>query len=451
MGRVYVSRMSVAAVVAGIAACSFPIERVETDPAVQAQTAPEESFDSKIEEAAAAMIAEGREIFRYDTFGSEAFWGDRLQLHQAIAGERLGGIGPGISPRQALQLGLKVDVGAVPEALVEVLKGGAISLDNPETTLELLRANAVVGVTGFFDEEDRITSVGIQCSLCHSTVDDTFAEGIGRRLDGWPNRDLNVGAIIAAAPNLRLLAQDLGGSEAELRRVLESWGPGKYDAEFNQDGKGFRPDGRSGATLLPAAFGLAGQHLHTYTGWGSIPYWNAYVATTQMYGQGTLFDRRLDDARQFPLAARAQTGHLHAVPDQVTPKLVALHFYQLAIPAPEPPAGSFDPAAAARGKALFEGKAGCASCHVPPLFSEPGWPIHSASEIGIDDFQAQRSPTGGYRTTPLRGLFARSKGGFYHDGRFPDLRAVVNHYDGFKQLNLSEPEKLDLIEYLKSL
>jgi hypothetical protein len=438
--------------VTGTVACSLPIGGVQTDRAVQAQRAPEESFDAKIDRHSAALVTEGRRIFRYDTFASEAVWGGQLQLHRAIAGERLGGVGSGISPRQALQLGLKVDVAAVPRALVEVLKGGSVSLDNPETTLELLRANAVVGVTGFFDRDGRITSLGIQCALCHSTVDDSFAEGIGRRLDGWPNRDLNVGAIIAAAPNLGALAGGrMGLSEDQLRQVLLSWGPGKYDAEVNNDGRSVRPDGRSGATLIPAAFGLAGQNLHTYTGWGSIPYWNAYVANTQMFGQGTFFDPRLNDRQRFPIAARTGRHDLRGVPDRVTGQLAALHVYQLSIPAPEPPEGSFDQAAAARGRVVFEGRAACAGCHVPPLFSEPGWPMHTAAEIGIDDFQAARSPDRRYRTTPLRGLYARSQGGFYHDGRFPDLSAVVDHYDRFRQLGLREQEKRDLIEYLKSL
>jgi hypothetical protein len=442
--------LAVAGLVATVA-CSVPIQGVETDRAVEAQKAPAESFDSKIDDHGKGMIAEGRRIFRYDTFGSEAFWGDRLQLHRAIASQRYGGAGPGLTPRQALQLGLKVDVGAVPKALVEVLKGGAVSLDNPDTTLELLRANAVVGVTGFFDKDGRMTSIGIQCALCHSTVDDSFASGIGRRLDGWPNRDLNIGAIVAAAPDLQPMATYLGVDQATLRQVLASWGPGKYDAEVNQDGKAARPDGRSGATLIPAAFGLAGQNLHTYSGWGSIPYWNAYVAITQMHGQGAFFDRRLDNAQRFPIAARAGVGHLRPANDLVTAKLAALHFYQLSIPAPQPPAGSFDAAAAKRGAALFAGKAGCANCHVPPLFSEPGWPMHTASEIGIDDFQAARSPDHGYRTMPLLGLFARAKGGYYHDGRFADLPAVVEHYDQAKRLGLAPQEKADLVEYLKSL
>ncbi len=444
-----VSRCLVALAGAAVA-CSAPIREAETERTVEAK-APKESFDSKIDEAAAAMLADGRKIFRFDTFGSEAFWGGSLQLHQAIAGEKNGGVGPGISPRQALLLGLKVDAAALPSPVVEALKAGKVNLDDPATTLVLLKANAVVGVTGFFDQSGKLTSMGIQCSFCHSTVDDSFAAGIGRRLDGWPNRDLNVGAIISAAPNLQPLTDYLGVDKATLLKVLASWGPGRYDAEINQDLKAARPDGRSAATLIPAAFGLAGQNLHTYTGWGSVPYWNAYVAITQMHGQGVFFDPRLDDARKFPLAARQHAGHIRDTPDLVTAKLAALQYYQLSIPAPTPPAGSFDATAARRGQAVFNGKAGCATCHVPPLFSEPGWPMHTASEIGIDRFQADRSPDARYRTTPLRGLFARAKGGFYHDGRFADLNAVVEHYDTVKRLGLSAEERHDLVEYLKSL
>jgi hypothetical protein len=450
MSRFQVRAQIATIAVAALAACSARIAGVATDTAPRERAAATASFDAQIDRSAAAMLAEGRRIFRYDTFGSEQFWGGRLRLQQAIAGEMHGGIGPGLSPRQALQLGLKVDVAAVPAVLVEVLKSGAVSLDNPETTLELLRANAVIGVTGLFNG-DRLASVGIQCSICHSTVDDSFASGIGNRLDGWPNRDLNIGAIVALSPDLRPISGRVGMGPDQLRQVLHSWGPGKYDAEFNQDGKGLRPGGASGATLIPAAFGLAGQNLHTYTGWGGIPYWNAYVANTQMFGQGTFFDPRLDNARQFPIAARTGTGHLRATDDRVTGKLAALQIYQLSIPAPQPAPGSFDAAAAARGQALFDGKAACASCHVPPLFSEPGWPMHTAAEIGIDDAQASRSPDQRYRTTPLRGLFARSKGGFYHDGRFPDLGAVIDHYDRLRRLNLTPPEKSDLVEYLKSL
>jgi mono/diheme cytochrome c family protein len=434
-------------------ACSTKPMGVETNPAAQAQRAPGRSFDDQIDDHSKDMLKEGRKIFRYDTFGSEDFWGGKVRLHQAIAGDKQGGAGAGLTARQALQLGLKVDIGALPKILVEAIKGGSVDLNRVETTLELLRANAVVGVTGFFDKDTkRLTSLGVQCALCHSTVDDSLAKGIGRRLDGWPNRDLNIGAIVASAPTLKPFADLLGADEATVRKVLLSWGPGRYDAELNQDGKAFRPDGKSAATLLPAAFGLAGVNLHTYTGWGSVTYWNAYVATTQMYGKGTFFDPRMNDANEFPVAAKSRFWNKRDTPDLVTSKLAALHYYQLSIPAPAPPKDSYDVAAAGRGKAVFEDKAKCATCHVPPLFTEPGWGMHTAAEIGIDDFQASRSPDKKfYRTTPLRGLFVRAKGGFYHDGRFEDLKAVVAHYNRVLNLALTSAETGDLIEYLKSL
>jgi hypothetical protein len=408
-------------------------------------------FDAQIDRNSAGLLAEGRKIFRYDTFGSEVFWGDGLRLHEAIAGAKNGGVGAGVSPKTALQLGLKVDAAALPDPVVQAIKAGKVDLDDPATTLLLLKVNAVLGVKGIFDGAGKMTSMGITCAFCHSTVDNSFAPGIGKRLDGWPNRDLNVGGIVSAAPNLKPMTDYLGVDRATLLKVLASWGAGRYDAEVNQDLKPFRPDGKTGATLIPAAFGLAGQNLHTYNGWGSVPYWNAYVAITQMHGQGVFFDPRLDDAKKFPVAARNRAGHIHSPSDQVTAKLAALQYYQLSIPAPTPPAGSFDPAAAKRGQALFNGKATCATCHVPPLFSEPGWPMHTASEIGIDNFQADRSPDQRYRTTPLAGLFARSKGGYYHDGGFADLNAVVNHYNATKRLGLSQPEQRDLVEYLNSL
>jgi hypothetical protein len=423
---------------------------VTTDPAVEAEQK-RADFDGRVEEHSRRMLEEGREIFRHDAFGSEDFWGKSLRLHEAILGEKQGGVGPGLSPRQALQAGLKVDVGKLPRILVEVLQEGAVSLDNPETTLELLRANAVVGVKGIFDGE-KMTSVGITCALCHSTVDNSFAKGIGSRLDGWPNRDLNVGAVVAMSPTLKPLADLLGTDEATVKKVLLSWGPGKYDAELNQDGKAMRPDGKSAATVLPAAFGLAGVNLHTYNGWGSVTYWNAYVANTQMQGKGTFFDPRMKDATQYPVAARSGAWNKRSNPDLVTPKLAALHYYQLSLPAPEPPKDSFDAPAAERGKAVFAGKARCATCHVPPLFTEPGWSMHTADEMGIDDFQASRSPDKKYyRTTPLRGLFTRAQGGFYHDGRFADLPAVVDHYEKNFSLGLTPAEKADLVQYLKSL
>jgi hypothetical protein len=433
-----------------IAACAKLTSGVQTDPSVRTQKA-RTSFDEETDSYMKKLYEDGQKIFRNDTFGSEAFWGDKLQLHRAVLGEKQGGVGPGLSPLDALKIGLKVDQGEMPEAAVEMIKRKSVDLSKPETTLALLKANAVVGVKGVF-QDGKLVSMGITCAFCHSTVDDALSPGIGRRLDGWPNRDLNVGGVVALAPNLKAYADLLGLDEPKLKAILLSWGPGKYDAEVNHDGKAFRPDGKSGATLLPAAFGLAGVNNHTYTGaWGNVTYWNAYVANTQMRGQGVFFDPRLGDAKKYPLAKKLGDDNIRHNPDLVTAKLGALQFYQLALPAPRPPAGSWDSAAAARGSQVFGTKARCSTCHVPPLYTEPGWNLHSPDEIGIDDFQASRSPDGKYRTTPLRGLFARMKGGFYHDGRFPDLAAVVDHYNTHFKLNLSANEKRDLIEFLKSL
>ncbi|MBV8551007.1 MAG: hypothetical protein JOY54_06875 [Acidobacteriaceae bacterium] len=413
----------------------------------------EQSAEDGVYRNAAAMIHEGRQIFRYDTFGDQAFWGGKLKLHEAVAGAKLGGIGPGVSPIVALAVGLKVDVDALPESLRGRLAQGKVDLNDPATTLALLKLNAVVGLTGFFDSTGRIESIGIQCALCHSTVDNAFARGIGHRLDAWANRDLNVGAIVAMAPDLSVVAELLGVDQATVRRVLKSWGPGKFDAELLLDGKAFRPDGKSAAALIPPAFGLAGVNLGTWTGFGSTTYWNALVSNLEMHGQGTFFDSRLDDAPQYPIAVKAGSFEVRKEPDLITSKLAALHFYQLAIPAPKSPQLD-DPgivAAAERGKVVFEGKAQCARCHVPPLFTEPGYNMHTPEEIGIDDFQANRSPTKMYRTSPLKGLFTHEKGGFYHDGRFRTLQEVVDHYDALFDSDLSSEEKSDLIAYLETL
>jgi hypothetical protein len=297
--------------------------------------------------------------------------------------------------------------------------------------------------------------MGIQCALCHSTVDDQLSAGIGNRLDGWANRDLNVGAIIGLSPDLSAVTRLLGVDDATLRSVLTSWGPGKFDAQVFLDGKAFRPDGKSAATLIPPAFGLAGVNLHTSTGWGSVTYWNAFVATLEMHGQGTFYDPRLSDPLRFPVASRARLWDVRADPDLVTSKLAALHYYQLSIPAPSASqikgsSNSRNPAVS-RGEALFNQKANCASCHVPPLFTEPGWNMHTPAEIGIDDFQSRRAPDQRYRTAPLKGLWTHQKGGFYHDGRFPTLQDVVNHYDTFFRLGLTTQEKADLVAYLLSL
>ncbi len=408
-------------------------------------------IDTAASDAAEAKFERGRDVFRHDTLGDEAYWGGQLQLHKAIAGARLGGVGPGVSPATALAVGLKVDVDALPPQVVQELRAGRVDLNDPASTLALLKANAVVGVKGIFDQSGKLSSVGIQCALCHSSVDNSFAPGIGHRLDGWANRDLNVGAIIALAPNLSPVTDLLQVDDATVRQVLHSWGPGKFDAEVFLDGKAFRPDGKSAATLIPPAFGLAGVNLHTWTGWGGVSHWNAFVANLEMHGQGTFIDARLNDASKFPVAAKAGFAEVRHDPDLTTSKLPDLHFYQLGLEAPAPPDGSFDKEAAARGKVLFNSKAKCMTCHVPPIFTEPGWYMHTAEEIGIDDFQASRSPDGRYRTAPLAGLWTHTKGGFYHDGRFATLHDVIAHYDSFMKLGLTGSEQHDLEQYLKSL
>jgi hypothetical protein len=399
------------------------------------------------------QLREGQHTFRHDTFGSEDFWGGELGLHDAIKGAALGGVGPGLSPQAALELGLKLDRDELPASIKRGLKSGKLDLADPANTVALLEADAVVGLTGFFDDQGALTSVGIHCALCHSTVDDSLVPGAGERLDGWANRDLDVGSIIALAPDLSPFSSLLGISEDEVRAVLKTWGPGKFDAQLILDGKAFQPDGSSAATLIPPAFGLAGADKHTWTGWGSVPYWNAFVAVLEMHGKGSFHDPRLDDAAQFPIAAQAGLGHIEVPPeeDRVTPKLPSLHLYQLALVPPTPPAGSFDPEAAERGDALFAGKAQCAGCHVEPLFTDAGWNMHTPASIGIDSFQADRSPEHAYRTTPLRGLWSHQKGGFFHDGRFATLGDVVDHYDQHFALGLTDAEKSDLVQYLLSI
>ena len=406
--------------------------------------------DGVIREAV-SLIEQGRNIFRFDTFGNESFWGGALRLHEAIAGEKHGGVGPGISPRAALSVGLKVDADALSKRMRRKLRKGKTNLDDPAVTLELLKRNAVVGITGRFDNTGKLVSMGIQCALCHSVVDDSVTPGIGSRLDGWANRDLNVGAIVALAPNLKVFTELLEVDSDTVVQVLNSWGPGQFDASLILDGKAFRPDGQPASTLIPPVFGLAGVNLQTWTGWGGTGHWNALVASVEMGGQGTFYDPRLNDPNQFPVAAKAGFGDIRHTPDLVTAKLPALHFYQLALTAPQAPRESFDGQAAARGEAIFGGQARCATCHVPPLFTEPGWNLHTPEEIGIDGFQANRSPTKGYRTAPLKGLWTHTKGGFYHDGRFKSLLEIVDHYDQVFDLGLMEQPKADLVEYLKSL
>ncbi len=408
--------------------------------------------ETAVDNNAAKMITAGRHTFRFDTFGDEVFWGNALKLHQAIAGSKLGGVGAGVSPRTALAVGLKVDVDALPQSLQAGLASGAVNLDDPANTLALMKLNSVVGVTGFFDTSGQLQSMGIQCALCHSTVDDSFAPGIGHRLDGWANRDLNVGAIVALAPDLSVATNLLGVDDKTVRFVLDSWGPGKFDAELFLDGQGFRPDGTTSAVLIPPAFGLAGVNLGTWTGFGSTTYWNALVANLEMHGSGTFYDSRLADPSQFPIAAKAGFNNVRNTPDMITEKLAALHFYQLAIPAPQSPdAGDQSNTPSILGAALFNGKAKCSQCHVPPLYTEPGFNMHAPQELGIDDFQANRSPTKMYRTAPLKGLFTHTKGGFFHDGRFPTLQAVVDHYNNFMNLGLTPAEETELIAFLMTL
>ena len=425
---------------------------------------------------AADKVKRGQTVFRFDTFGDEAFWGDTLKLHQAIEGAAMGGVGPGLSPANALAAGLKIDIDALPANVREQVAHGRVNLQDPAVTVSLLKLKAVVGVTGIFNG-NTLTSVGIQCAFCHSTVDasnpalcfgaispNPGTGCIGHRLDGWANRDLNVGAVVAMAPDLSAFADLLGTSQATVRSVLQSWGPGKFDAELILDGKATNPqqitDGVvtgtnvPGAVLIPPAFGLGGVNLHTWTGWGSVPYWNAFVATLEMHGVGRFFDPRLNNPAQFPIAAShgfADLPHISPDDDRVTGKLSDLQFYQLAIPSPQPAKGSFDAAAAARGDELFSGKAGCNNCHLEPLWTEPGWNLHTPADICIDSFQADRAPDQRYRTSPIGALFTHEKGGFYHDGRFPTLAAVVDHYDTCMRLGLTAGEKHDLVQYLLSL
>jgi hypothetical protein len=428
-------------------------------------------FLGSAEDNSKQLIDQGRQTFRFDTYGDEAFWTNQLHMEQSVAT---------LTPRTALTLGLKVDSDALPSSVVEAIKHGRVNPDDPAVTLFLIKQNAVLGVVGTFNN-NRLEKVGFTCALCHSTVDNSVAPGIGKRIDGLANRDLNVGAIIATAPNLqpvvnllRLAPQDSRITAQDVRNVLHSWGPGKFDAELFLDGKAFNPQQTtngvvtgmnvSGATLLPNARGLSGHNLHTWTGgWGTVTYWNAFVAVDELHGIGTFFDERFDDADQFPIAAAAKLGHVSVDPDsdQVSGKLAALHFYQLALPSVEPrPGVDFDPAAAARGDELFSGKANCNSCHHEPLWTEPGWNQHTADELKIDSFEANRSPGHAYQTMNLAGLFVRErglfmfpqdKGRFYHDGRFKTLMDVVNSYNDRFNLGLTEEEKKDLIEYLKSL
>jgi len=356
-------------------------------------------------------LLDGQHIFRFDTYGDEAFWTDTLHMNQVVQG---------VSPTTALAVGLKVDVTALPDRLVSQLKAGQVNLDDPATTVALLKLNAVVGVQADVDADNTITRFGVTCALCHSTVDNSLASGIGRRLDGWPNRDLNPGLILSLSPALQAPAT---------QAVLTSWGAGRYDAHWNHDGV-------NGPVLIPPAYGLAGVNLETYTGEGGIPYWNAYVAVTQMHGRGRFVDPRTGD-------------DVHADPDLVTPKLAALQQYELSLTAPPAPAESFDAAAAARGQTVFFGAGTCANCHVPPQYTDAGFGLHDPSEVCADSGLAARGTTGKYRTTPLRALWQRAP--YYHDGSLATLADVVTHYNSCRSLGLTAAQQADLVQFLRSL
>ena len=437
--------------------------------------------NNAISDDARNMLVQGRNTFRFDTFGDEAFWGDGLQLHKAVEGAKFGGVGAGVSPAMALAVGLKVDADALPDSLVAQVKNGKVDLNDPATTLALLKLNAVVGLTGFFNSDGSLKSIGIQCALCHSTVDKSFSAStipvgsIGKRLDGWPNRDLNVGAIIQLSPNLQAVAAALStpGNTVTVdtvKQVLSAWGPGKFDAELFLDGKGFNPQQMtngvitgtnvSAAVLIPPAYGLAGFDLHTWTGWGSVTYWNAFVANLEMHGIGRFSDTRLNNPTKFPVAVQNHLFEITRDPDadRITSKLAALHVYQLSLPAPRQQMNALAAPAIKRGDDLFNGKAKCGTCHAEPLWTEPGWNMHTSQEVCVDDFQAKRSPDEHYRTAPLAGIAFRMNpftgvGPFYHDGRFKTLLDVINHYNDpvCKNLGLTEDEKKDLITYLLSL
>lgn len=374
----------------------------------------------------AAPAADGRQIFRYDTFGDEQLWTNVLRMHEAIAK---------VPPTTALAVGLKVDVDALPAPVIEALKAGKVDLTNPAVTIELLRLNAVVGVRGTVSDSGELTSIGITCALCHSSVDDSFTTGIGHRLDGWANTDLNVGAIVSLSPVL----------DEATKAEFGAWGPGKYDPRHHAfDGTQLISlNTPSLPIVIPPIYGLKHVGFETVTADGPISYWNSYVGVGQMGGHGSFSDPRIG-------LTITQT------PDLVTPKLPALLDYQESLKTPEAPAGSFDRLAAERGRQVFRGAGQCASCHRGSTFTDvlagptPNVPLlHAPSEVGTDGRYAARTATGMYRTTPLRALWQHAP--YFHDGSAPDLMAVVNHYDRQFSLHLTAAQKADLVEYLKSL
>ena len=357
---------------------------------------------------------DGQEIFRHDTFGDEAFWTDQLKMHTAIESA--------LDPLTALTLGLKVDANALPPGLLESLTPEQLA--DPQTTLALIQLDAVVGLRGTVTKNDdgrlRLTRVGITCALCHSTVDDSVLPGIGRRVDGPANRDLNPGAIIAVSPAI--------GDEA--RKVYQSWGAGRYDPRFSIDGK-------NTPVLIPPVYGLDDVKLATYSGDGDISYWNNYVGVTQMGGKGVFIDPRIG-------------VKVVRTPDVVHPKLPPLLEYQLELEAPAPPQGSFDPEMAAAGTDVFLGAGKCATCHSGPNYTDADLGIlHAPEETGMDSAYAKRTATGKYRTTPLRAVWERAP--YFHDGSAKTLGDVVEHYDRTLDLDLTDGQKTNLVQFLKSL
>ena len=369
-----------------------------------------------------ALIEQGKQVFRFETFGDEAQWTDGLRLHEVIPAA--------VDPVTALSVGLKVDSEALPAAVVKGIQDGSIDLKSPATTVALLKMNAVVGVVGkveVVNGKDTLTHVGVTCALCHSTVDNSFAPGIGKRLDGWANRDLNPGAIIALSPAV----------DAAVKQIYNSWGKGKYDPRFNLDGK-------NGPQVIPPAYGLQGIHKITSTGDGDeISYWNRYVAVTQMGGQGSFSD------------SRTGVSVTHGTVDLVSAKLPALQAYQLSLAAPAAPAGSFDGAAAARGKLVFSNKGQCISCHSGAQFTDANIRLHPAADVvsepepGGAPSYASRSATKLYRTAPLKGLWQHAP--YFHNGSAATTTDVVTTYNTRKSLGLTPAEIADLAEYLKSI
>ncbi|WP_206604242.1 hypothetical protein [Aquimarina sediminis] len=395
------------------------------------------------------LVNQGKDVFRHDTFGSEAQWTDLLELDMAILGEVNGGFGPGLSPSTALTIGLKVDAEVLPQAVVDGISDGSIDLDDPMTTVALLNLDAVVGVKGSFDEDENLKSVGITCALCHSTVDNSFTSGIGSRKDGWANTDINVGAILGFVKNTPL-ADILGVDVETFNSVVNAWGPGRFAPTLLMDGKVTKPNGELATLVIPPAYGLQGITHETYTGWGEVSYWNRFIGVLVMGGQGNFSDERLNDPEKFPLAVERGLFNVSAPVDMVDSKLESLKEYQLSLLAPVPDSDSYDKNSAIRGKILFDGKANCVSCHSGAAFADNV--LHTPEEIGIDDFEANRSPTEMYRTPPLRGAFVKTEAnGFFHDGRFATLHDVVIHYNDHFGLKLTSAEQDDLVEYLKAL